>query len=231
MASACRRASQRSHPSCVAVREPARLRQACACRCVRRGRAVPRNAAPTAPRAARAAVACSSPPAAIPILCASRSRCATTARCARELTVDQLRALGQRLALSSQFGGWQIAIIDPADAMNASAANALLKTLEEPCARLRHRAVADDPSRLPATIRSRCRRIDIPLPTRAEALAWLRARKSVDAATAAATFGREPGQSGRQAEAWVADGALAVREECASPTLRRFRLRKCAREP
>src|SRR5690606_12962284 len=48
-----------------------------------------------------------------------------------ELTIDQIRNLGQRLSLSSQFGGFQIARIDPADAMNANAANALLKTLEE----------------------------------------------------------------------------------------------------
>ena len=78
-----------------------------------------------------------------------------------ELTVDQLRALGHRLALSSQFGGLQIAVIDPADAMNASAANALLKTLEEPASATIIVLVADDPSRLPATIRSRCQRIDI----------------------------------------------------------------------
>jgi len=62
-----------------------------------------------------------------------------------ELTVDQLRALGHRLALASQFGGWQIAVIDPADAMNASAANALLKTLEEPASSTVIMLVADDP--------------------------------------------------------------------------------------
>jgi DNA polymerase-3 subunit delta' len=131
-----------------------------------------------------------------------------------EITVDQLRALGQRLSLASQFGGWQIALIDPADAMNASAANALLKTLEEPSASTVIALIADDPSRLPPTIRSRCQKIDIPRPTREEALAWLRAR-GVDESTAAATLDASMDNPG-QAEAWLAEGALAVREECAS---------------
>jgi len=131
-----------------------------------------------------------------------------------ELTVDQLRALGQRLALSSQFGGWQVALIDPADAMNPNAANALLKTLEEPSTNTVIALVADDPSRLPPTIRSRCQKIDVPMPTREEALAWLRVR-GVDAAAAAATLDASMNNPG-QAEAWLADGALAVREECAT---------------
>jgi DNA polymerase-3 subunit delta' len=131
-----------------------------------------------------------------------------------ELTVDQLRALGARLSLASQFGGWQIALIDPADAMNPNAANALLKTLEEPSTNTVIALVADDPSRLPPTIRSRCQKIDVPMPTRDQALAWLRSR-GVDAAAAAATLDASMNNPG-QAEAGLADGALAVREECAT---------------
>ncbi len=131
-----------------------------------------------------------------------------------ELTVDQMRALGARLSLASQFGGWQIALIDPADAMNPNAANALLKTLEEPSTNTVIALVADDPSRLPPTIRSRCQKIDVPMPTRDQALAWLRSR-GVDAAAAAATLDASMNNPG-QAEAWLADGALAVREECAT---------------
>jgi len=131
-----------------------------------------------------------------------------------ELTVDQLRALGARLSLSSQFGGWQIALIDPADAMNPNAANALLKTLEEPSSNTVIALIADDPSRLPPTIRSRCRKIDLPMPTREEALAWLRSR-GVEAGAAAATLDASMNNPG-QAEAWLAEGALAMREECAS---------------
>ena len=129
-----------------------------------------------------------------------------------ELTVDQMRALGQRLALASQFGGWQIAIVDPADAMNPSAANALLKTLEEPASHTVIVLVADDPSRLPPTIRSRCQRIGLPAPTRAQALAWLRSRDvaATDAASALEASLDNPGQAAE----WVGDGALAVRAEC-----------------
>jgi len=128
------------------------------------------------------------------------------------LTVDQMRALGQRLALASQFGGWQVAIIDPADAMNPSAANALLKTLEEPASSTVIMLVADDPSRLPPTIRSRCQRIALPSPTREQALAWLGSRK-VDAADAANALEASLDNPGQAAE-WVGDGALAVRAEC-----------------
>src|SRR6476646_8007629 len=121
-----------------------------------------------------------------------------------ELTVDQLRALGARLSLSSQFGGWQIALIDPADAMNPNAGHALLKTLEEPSANTVIALIADDPSRLPPTIRSRCQKIDVPMPTRDEAVAWLSSR-GVDAAAAAATLDASMNNPG-QAEAWLAEG-------------------------
>jgi DNA polymerase-3 subunit delta' len=130
-----------------------------------------------------------------------------------ELTVDQMRALGRRLAMSSQFGGWQVALVDPADRLNASAANALLKTLEEPASSTVIVLVADDPSRLPATIRSRCQRIDVRAPGRDEALAWLQAQH-VDAARAAAALDASLGNPGRARE-WSADATLALREACA----------------
>ncbi len=129
-----------------------------------------------------------------------------------EITVDQLRVLGQRLALSSQFGGLQIALIDPADRMNVNAANALLKTLEEPAAHTLLVLVADDASRLPATIRSRCRRIEVPEPSPAEALAWLEAQGLAGprAHEALAASLGNPGQ----ALAWVGEDALAARQGC-----------------
>ena len=129
-----------------------------------------------------------------------------------ELTVDQLRALGQRLALASQFGGWQIAIIDPADAMNPNAANALLKTLEEPSTNTVIALIADDPSRLPPTIRSRCRKVDMPVPARAESVAWLTSRGMASdiAAQMLDVSMDNPGL----AELWLADGVLALWEHC-----------------
>jgi DNA polymerase-3 subunit delta' len=134
-----------------------------------------------------------------------------------EITVDQMRALSQRLALSSQFGGLQIALIDPADRMNASAANALLKTLEEPAAATIIVLIADDPTRLPATIRSRCQRIGIEMPARDEALAWLRAQR-IDAASAATALDAGLGNPGLALE-WSSDDTLAMRKACADDLL------------
>lgn len=129
-----------------------------------------------------------------------------------ELTVDQMRNLCQRLSLSSQFGGLQIALIDPADALNASAANALLKTLEEPASDTIIVLIANDPSRLPATIRSRCQRVDLRPPTPAEALEWLRGQ-GIGADDAALTLEASLGNPGQAAQ-WIADGTLALRAEC-----------------
>lgn len=126
-----------------------------------------------------------------------------------EIVVDQIRDLSVRLAMSSQFGGWQIAVIDPADAMNAAAGNALLKTLEEPAAQTMLILLADAPWRLPQTIRSRCQRIEFHLPDAAEALAWLRDEGVRDAPDALAAGGGNPGL----ASAWARDGALDRRQE------------------
>ena len=99
----------------------------------------------------------------------------------QQIKIDQVRELKDELALASHQGGWRVAILDPADALNRNAANSLLKTLEEPAARTLLVLVAQQPSRLPATIHSRCLRVRILAPTRTEALRWLeRARGAGD---------------------------------------------------
>ena len=90
-----------------------------------------------------------------------------------EIVVDQIRALRDAMAQTSQFGGWRVALFDPAEGMNTASFNALLKTLEEPAARAVLLLVTDRPSALPATIRSRCQRIDLRFPPREQSLAWL----------------------------------------------------------
>lgn len=75
------------------------------------------------------------------------------------LAVDEVRRAGRFFALTSGQGGWRVAIIDSVDEMNPNAANALLKTLEEPPARALILIVSHAPGRLLATIRSRCRRL------------------------------------------------------------------------
>jgi DNA polymerase-3 subunit delta' len=126
-----------------------------------------------------------------------------------EIVVDQIRELSARLAMSSQFGGWQLAILDPADAMNAAAANALLKTLEEPATQTMLILLADAPWRLPQTIRSRCQRIEFHLPPASEAHAWLQSEGVPDAVEALTAAGGNPGL----AQAWAQQGALEQRLE------------------
>jgi DNA polymerase-3 subunit delta' len=126
-----------------------------------------------------------------------------------EIVVDQIRELSARLAMNSQFGGWQVAVIDPADAMNAAAANALLKTLEEPAAQTMLILLADAPWRLPQTIRSRCQRVEFQLPAEADALAWLQDEGVRHPAEALAAAAGNPGL----ARAWAGEGALERRQE------------------
>lgn len=126
-----------------------------------------------------------------------------------EIVVDQIRDLSARLAMRSQLGGWQVATVDPADAMNAAAANALLKTLEEPAAQTMLILLADAPWRLPQTIRGRCQRIEFQLPDPSVALAWLQVEGVSDAGGALVAAGGNPGL----AKAWAQQGALRQRTE------------------
>ena len=90
-----------------------------------------------------------------------------------EIKVDAIRALAGTEGLTAHRGGWKLIVIDPAHRLNLSAANALLKTLEEPAPSTLICLVSEQPSRLLATIRSRCQALRLPLPAEAEALAWL----------------------------------------------------------
>ena len=91
----------------------------------------------------------------------------------RQIRIEQVRELGQELALTSHQGGYKVGVVSPADLLNRFAANALLKTLEEPPQRTVLILVATQPSRLPATILSRCQRVRVSAPSRAEAVSWL----------------------------------------------------------
>ena len=79
---------------------------------------------------------------------------------ARNISVDQVRSLGELLAVTPSMSAWRAIVIDAADDLEASAANALLKMLEEPPANTLFFLVSHAPGRLLPTIRSRCRRLD-----------------------------------------------------------------------
>ena len=76
-----------------------------------------------------------------------------------EIVVDDVRAVGRFFSMTPGEGGWRVVVIDSADEMNTSAANAVLKVLEEPPARALLLLVSHNPGRLLATIRSRCRKL------------------------------------------------------------------------
>lgn len=78
-----------------------------------------------------------------------------------DLTVGEIRKTVSFFGSTSGEPGWRIAIVDPADDMNASSANALLKVLEEPPQRSLFLLVSHAPGRLLPTIRSRSRRLDV----------------------------------------------------------------------
>jgi DNA polymerase III subunit delta' len=80
-------------------------------------------------------------------------------RHAASIPVDEVRRLKAFLGLTAGDGAWRVVIVDAADELNVNAANALLKSLEEPPTRALFLLVASEPSRLLPTVRSRCRRL------------------------------------------------------------------------
>jgi DNA polymerase III subunit delta' len=91
----------------------------------------------------------------------------------RTISIEQVREIQERLALTSLRGGAKVVVIEPAEAMTKAAANALLKTLEEPTDNTWLLLLAHQPGRLPATIRSRCQTITVRSPSPDQVLEWL----------------------------------------------------------
>lgn len=83
-----------------------------------------------------------------------------TGNLARNISVDQVRELGEFMGLTAALSPWRVAVIDTVDELEPSGANALLKILEEPPANTLFFLVSHAPGRLLPTIRSRCRRLD-----------------------------------------------------------------------
>ncbi|OWT81047.1 DNA polymerase III subunit delta' [Achromobacter sp. HZ28] len=128
----------------------------------------------------------------------------------KEIRIDQLRSLESWFNTATHRGGWRVALIYPAQAMNVVSANALLKVLEEPPPRTIFLLVADAPDRLLPTLLSRCRRLPLPTPAPAQAREWLQAQGVDDADDWLAAAGGAPlgalrlAQSGESAcPAWL----------------------------
>jgi DNA polymerase-3 subunit delta' len=133
------------------------------------------------------------------------------------IPVDRIRTLIDWVQLTSHRGRAKVAVIVPAESMNLAAANALLKTLEEPPPSTYLLLVSHQPGRVPVTLRSRCRRLPAPRPTAAIAEAWLAQQGVANPAVALAQSGGAPIAALAMAGAeWQAERAVWM-QALASP--------------
>jgi DNA polymerase-3 subunit delta' len=131
-----------------------------------------------------------------------------------EIVIEQVREISQKLSLTPQYGIAQVVVVDPADAINRAACNALLKTLEEPQPGRYLWLISAQPSRLPATIRSRCQRLEFKLPPADEAIAWLLAQAFPEK-TAREALAAARGHPGLAAQ-WLREDGLKLRRQVAA---------------
>jgi DNA polymerase-3 subunit delta' len=92
----------------------------------------------------------------------------------QQITIDQVRALDDFLHVGTHRHGARVVLLNPAEAMNRSTANALLKSLEEPIASTLFLLISSEPHRLLPTIRSRCQVMPVRHPVHGLAGQWLR---------------------------------------------------------
>jgi len=89
------------------------------------------------------------------------------------ISVDQVRDVIDIFTLTAHRGGAKVAIVEPAEALTTAAANALLKTLEEPSLGSYLLLLSHQPGRLPATVRSRCQHLALRAPDTERVATWL----------------------------------------------------------
>jgi DNA polymerase-3 subunit delta' len=110
----------------------------------------------------------------------------------KQISVGQIRDLADFINISSHQNGYRIILVHPAETMNAAAANALLKNLEEPPGQTLFILVAHQAQHLLPTIRSRCLQIAMPAPTPLVASGWLKQQGIKNAETCLASAGYAP---------------------------------------
>lgn len=94
-------------------------------------------------------------------------------KASKVIKIEQARAVVEFANQTAQMEGYRVVVISPADALNTSSANALLKTLEEPGQRSLFLLLTDKPAALLPTIRSRCQLLPLTVPDEQVAKAWL----------------------------------------------------------
>lgn len=99
----------------------------------------------------------------------------------KEIVINQIRALSDFMNISTHRQGRRVIVLYPAEALNVPAANALLKSLEEPNPNTVFILVSNSLDKLLPTILSRCHKFALTMPSQADALAWLKSQKLTDA--------------------------------------------------
>lgn len=118
----------------------------------------------------------------------------------RDIAVDAVRSLLEKLTVSAHLGGARVIVIHPASEMSEATANSLLKTIEEPPANTYLLFLAEFPQALKQTIRSRCQLLRFAPPPPVAALDWLRARHPAADAALLAEAGGAPLKAARWLE-------------------------------
>jgi len=103
----------------------------------------------------------------------------------KQIKVDQVRELANFMHSTAQQGGYRVVVLEPAEEMNIAAANALLKTLEEPGRDSLLILITHQLGQVMATIKSRCQRLDCHRPQPEQAVPWLAEKLEVDGGHAA----------------------------------------------
>jgi DNA polymerase-3 subunit delta' len=134
----------------------------------------------------------------------------------KQIPVEEARALPEFFAKTPAMAPWRVAIVDAADDLNSSGANALLKSLEEPPERGIILLIAHRPGALLPTIRSRCRALKFAPPPEDQTAAWLAARTGMGEAEAGRLSAMARGAPGR---AWRLAGAGALAMDAAARDL------------
>lgn len=110
----------------------------------------------------------------------------------RQIRIGEVRAAIDWVATTSSRGRGKVVLVHPAEAMNLQAANALLKTLEEPPRGARLLLTASEPAQLLPTVRSRCQVVRLPPPGAEAAGAWLREQGVAEPAALLAACSQHP---------------------------------------
>lgn len=137
----------------------------------------------------------------------------------KEIKIEQIRNLSDFMNISTHRQGLRVVVLYPAEALNMPASNALLKTLEEPPPGTVFLLASNSLDRLLPTILSRCRKFALPMPSHAEALAWLKAQGVPDADSWLREQGGAPLAAMTQAETGNRDDLEVLLQLLAHPSV------------